>query len=185
MHEEAPPSASTAPATVSSVIDKLIPREKPKLLPMPSSDKPQVIMTARSPDSIEVSTSSSSSAAASAPSNSAIQALFGKKVKLVSPTHLDTIPKKESIHDVKKKDSLAPNTDPEDDTSEIKTSPMISHLPPTPLPTIVELKAPIKPLSSNSLTFPSSIPFNDCLLASQSNDMAKRAQYYQVSTMII
>lgn len=144
------------------MIEKLIPREKPKLFPMPSTDKPQTVMPARSPDVAEVSTSSSSSAAAPTtamsttpppPPNSAIQALFGKKITAIPPAHLITPAKKEQIYEEKKKDSPAPNSDSEDDVSEIKTPPMPTRSPVTPAPVILELKPPIKPLSSNSLSF--------------------------------
>lgn len=173
------------------MIEKLIPREKPKLFPMSSMDKPQTVMPSRSPDA-EISTSSSSSAAALAvtmnttpPSNSAIQALFGKKIKSIPPAHLITSTKKEPIYEEKKKDSPAPNSDPEEDVSGIQTPPMASHSPVTPTPVILELKPPIKPLSSNSLPFYKSIALMDFFLASQSNDIAKRAQYYQVRPRMI
>ncbi len=177
----------------------MIPREKPKLLPVVNTEKIQATTTALSPDSIEVSTSSESSAApavtTTAPSSlpsessaalaatttapptlpsasstaavaittapsplppgSALQALIGKRMKPLPPANLEkttTRTDKNPIIEVKKKDSPVSNTDPDEDTSEIKTPPMTPRSPLAPAPTVLELKVPptpSKPLSSN------------------------------------
>jgi hypothetical protein len=135
------------------MIEKLIPREKPKLLPIPSAEKPQVstttATTALSPDSIDASTSSSATPTP-APQNSAIQALIGKKMKPLPPAHLETTIEKKEVIEEKKKDSPMSPISPDEDTSEIKTPPMSPRSPVAPpTPTVLELKPPSKPLTSN------------------------------------
>jgi hypothetical protein len=130
-----------------------------------NTEQTQPSTTTLSPDSIEVSTSSPSSTAAvattiapadaapsSLPSDSALQALLGKKMKPLPPTSLQTTTDKNEIIKEKEKDSPVSNTDPDEDTSEIKTPAMSPRSPVAPMPTILELKVPptpSKPLSSN------------------------------------
>jgi hypothetical protein len=134
------------------MIERLIPREKPKLLPISSVEKPNApTTTTLSPDSIDLSTSSST--AAPAPSNSALQALIGKKMKPLPPTHLETTIEKKEIIEEKKKDSPISITDPDEDTSEIKTPPTSPRSPVAPMPTVLELKPPSKPITSNFTHF--------------------------------
>jgi hypothetical protein len=119
---------------------------------MTSAEKPKTSATAIvSSDPIEVSTPASTDAPA--PSTSALQALFGKKIKPLPPTHLETTIAKKELSEEKKKDSPISITDPDEDTSEIKTPPMTPRSPVAPMPTILELKAPSKPLTSNFLHF--------------------------------
>ncbi|CAF2336069.1 unnamed protein product [Rotaria sp. Silwood2] len=177
-HEEASIPTSTPPFIASSVMEKLIPREKPKLLPLITPEKPQAVAatTPVSPDFIDISTSSSSSTGAvvasaaappSLPPGSALQALIGKKIKPLPSTSFETMTNKNQSHNDKKKDSPVSNTDIDEDTSDIKT-PLISPQSPTaPLPTVLELKVP--PTNSKSLS------------TSQANEIAKQKQYYQVT----
>ncbi|CAF4521118.1 unnamed protein product [Rotaria sp. Silwood1] len=166
----------TSPAIASSVIEKLIPREKPKLLPLINTEKTQTVAAATTltPDSIDISTSSSSSTGAvvtstaalsSLPPGSALQALIGKKIKSVPSANFDTITDKNQSTNEEKKDSPVSNTDIDEDTSDIKTPLMSPQSPIAPLPTILELKVP--PTHSKSLS------------TSQSNEIAKRKQYYE------
>ncbi len=173
-----------------SIIEKLIPREKPKLLSLTNQEKQQASTATISPDSIEASTASSSSAAPTstttpAPPGSALKALFGKKIKPLPPPNLQLPIDKNDIIEEKTKISPASNTDLDEDSSDIKTPPMSPRSPVTQKPTTLELKLPptsTKPLSSNYINFYLLISYIYLFLASQANDIAKRTQYYQVST---
>jgi hypothetical protein len=142
-----------------SIIEKLIPREKPKLLPLPNQEKQQTSTATISPDSIEVSTASSSSAPAVStttpappPPGSALKALFGKKIKPLPPPNLQIATDKNEIVEEKNKITPTSNTDLDEDSSDIKTPPMSPRSPVTQMPTTLELKLPptsAKPLSSN------------------------------------
>ena len=134
-----------------------MPRDKPKLLPLTNTEKPQAPTTNLSPDSIEASAASTNSTAAvlpSLPPGSALQALIGKKMKPLPPTHLETTTTtdKNQIVEEKRKDSPSSNTDLDEDTSDIKTPPMSPNTPAPPMPTVLELKVPPtppKPITSN------------------------------------
>ncbi|CAF5027612.1 unnamed protein product, partial [Rotaria socialis] len=104
--EETPIPKSTPPTIASSIIEKLVPREKPKILPLTKIEKPQATTTMIAPTSIEISSSSSSSAAAattvtgvaattSLPSGSALASLIGKKIKPLSSNTAETITDKQ------------------------------------------------------------------------------------------
>ena len=148
-----------APTTVpSSVIDKLIFREKPKLSPVTNTAILHASTTAFSPDSIQSSTSSSSTAASTnLPADSALQTLLGTRIKPLPPSDLEIINEStnQSI-EIKKKDSSSPNTDLHGDTSDIKTLSVTSQSPVTPLPTVLEIRSSTtasKSLSSNYMKF--------------------------------
>ncbi|CAF3983151.1 unnamed protein product, partial [Rotaria sordida] len=177
IHDETSIPTATSSAIASSVIEKLIPREKPKLLPLTNTEKPQApaaTTTTFAPDSIDISTSSSSTTGAvvasvdapsSLPPNSALQALIGKKVQPLPSTNFETIADENQLTNDKKKDSPVSYTDIDEDTSDITTPLMSPQSPVAPLPTVLELKLP--PTNSKSLS------------TSQSNEIAKRKQYYQ------
>ena len=134
---------------IPSAVEKLIPREKPKLLPFndKKADKLQPAASTISPDSIDDSSSSSSAAPAESvvPTGSVIQALFGKQPKLPPPTSLDLKPDKNPVIEKKVKESPSPNTDLSEDTSDIRTPPMSPRSPVKPMPPIVELNVPPTP----------------------------------------
>ncbi|CAF3235917.1 unnamed protein product [Rotaria socialis] len=176
--EETPIPKSTPPTIASSIIEKLVPREKPKILPLTKIEKPQATTTMIAPTSIEISSSSSSSAAAattvtgvaattSLPSGSALASLIGKKIKPLSSNTAETITDKQQNQpiDIKKKDSPLSHTDVDEDTSDIKTPLISPQSPIAPPPTILELIVP---------------PANSKLSSASSKiDIAKRKQYYQ------
>ncbi|CAF0725358.1 unnamed protein product [Adineta ricciae] len=158
-------SATTKPVPpTSSIIDMLIPREKPKLLPLSNTEKTQTSKPVISPDAIE-----SPSASSPAPTNSTIKALFEKKKsRPTPPSNLDISTNQNTTSPDKKKPSPASNTDLDEDTSDIKTPPMSPRSPVAPSPPVLELNAPRAPLKPIS--------------TSQSNDLSKRIEYYQRGT---
>ncbi|CAF3479645.1 unnamed protein product [Adineta steineri] len=165
---------SDTPSALTSIIDKIIPREKPKLLPLPKTEKTQASTTTKlSPDSIEASTSSSSSAAGPTPattnpvpSDSPAESPIYKKTKPISLPNVEIPTDKNKTTEEKNKNSPTSNTDLDEDTSDIKTPPMTPRSPvtPAPPPPVLELKVP-----------PSTKPIS----TSQSNDLTKRIEYYQ------
>ncbi|CAF4839120.1 unnamed protein product, partial [Rotaria magnacalcarata] len=174
--DEASIPKSISPTITSSIIEKLLPREKPKLLPLTKIEKPQATTANIAPTSIEIPSSSSSSAPttvagvaakSSLTSGSALESLIGKKVKPLSSNTVETITDKQQNQpiDIEKKDSPLSYTDVDEDTSDIKTPLMSPQSPIAPPPTILELIVP---------------PTNSKLSSESSrNDIAKRKQYYQ------
>ncbi|CAF4000677.1 unnamed protein product [Rotaria magnacalcarata] len=151
--DEASIPKSISPTITSSIIEKLLPREKPKLLPLTKIEKPQATTANIAPTSIEIPSSSSSSAPttvagvaakSSLTSGSALESLIGKKVKPLSSNTVETITDKQQNQpiDIEKKDSPLSYTDVDEDTSDIKTPLMSPQSPIAPPPTILELIVP-------------------------------------------
>lgn len=166
-----------------------MPREKAKLLPSISTEKPQPSTTAVSPDSIEQSTSSTSSASSSTaavvvveqPTDIPSKVLPDETPKPLPPTHLEIIPDKAKTPEEKSKESPVSVTDHDEDTSEIKTPSMTPRSPVAPAQPVLELNVPpAKPLSGK-LFIHISIKISYLFLASQSTDLTKRTQYYKVN----
>ena len=142
------------------MIEQLIPRQRPTLFPMTTNaESPTSSFDMVSPDSLEAPIPSQSSPATdtapalpSLPPGSALQALLGKRMKPLPPTHLDIPPEMNPTVDEKKIVPPPSTTDLNHETAETQAPPPHPRSPVKPPPSVVEPilpPAPLKPATSN------------------------------------
>ena len=141
------------------MIEQLIPRQRPTLFPMTNAESPQSSFDMVSPDSLEAPVPPQPSPPADTapplpplPAGSALQALLGKRIKPLPPTHLEIPPETSQTVDEKKIVPPPSTTDLYHETAEAKAPPAHPRSPVKPPPPVIEPivpPAPSKPPTSN------------------------------------
>lgn len=136
--------------SVPSVIDQLVPQEKPSELFLQLSGKNKVKTPIMSPDSIDGSTSISTPTAPGPPppGTSVLTALVGKIQKREVPDTLDLTKNKEPKPEESVTNLPIHERTPEEDKRDIKTSTVKQNSPVVPVQTVLEHVMP-QPTSSS------------------------------------